>query len=382
MVMHWRLTAIVVALLVITGMGQTLGSHSTGAQDATPATPCPLTTTAENAGLVRDFWEDVYNGRDPQRVAAFLADDFVRHDPGLPPVSQSGLEDDVARTAAQLTDFPDLRVRIDDLIAAEDQVVARLTWRGTQDDSLEPWGAPATGRTAEFAVISVVRIECGRFVEEWVLFDDLSMLRQLGIITDDELATIGSAASGSPAGMVTLSPDASPVAAAPTVTAPVTSIRPRVFIASSVEGLPIAEAIAVDLQYFAEVTIWSEGVFHLSEGSLAALEEVANESDFAIAVLTADDLVTRRGQVHPVARDNVIFELGFFMGRLGTERTFMVYSRTNSPTLPSDLSGVTVATFAERADGNVEAAVGPASTQIREAMQAVLAAEAEDEPAE
>ena len=50
----------------------------------------------------------------------------------------------------------------------------------------------------------------------------------------------------------------------------------------------------------------------------------------------------------------------------------MVYSRDH-PTLPSELAGITPATFAERADGNLAAAVGPATTQIRQAMQAVLA---------
>ena len=74
-------------------------------------------------------------------------------------------------------------------------------------------------------------------------------------------------------------------------------------------------------------------------------------------------------------RDNVLFEHGFFMGRLGVERTYMVYSRNDPPTLPSDLAGIIPATFAERADGNLVAAIGPATTQIRQAMQSVLAAE-------
>jgi predicted nucleotide-binding protein len=150
-----------------------------------------------------------------------------------------------------------------------------------------------------------------------------------------------------------------------------------------VEGLPIAEAIALDLQFVADVTIWDEGVFPLSEGTLPALDAVADQSDFAIVVLTADDLTTKRGQTHAVPRDNVLFELGFFMGRLGVERTYMVISRDTPPTLPSDLAGITPATLTELADGNLAAAIGPASTQIRQAMQAMLAAEEDmDEPEE
>jgi predicted nucleotide-binding protein len=177
--------------------------------------------------------------------------------------------------------------------------------------------------------------------------------------------------------------EATPVAQVSPTIAPVSTPRPRVFIASSVEGLPIAEAIALDLQFVADATIWDQGVFSLSEGTLPALDAVANQSDFAIVVLTADDMTTKRGRTNPVPRDNVLFELGFFMGRLGVERTYMVSSRDNPPTLPSDLAGITPATFAERADGNLAAAIGPATTQIRQAMQEVMAAEADrDEPQE
>jgi steroid delta-isomerase-like uncharacterized protein len=373
--MHWKSTVIIVAVTVMTGTVGTLGGLPTRAQDATPMTSCPVTTPEENAALMREYWEEVYNGHDPTRVEQFVAQDFVRHDPGLPQADQAGIEDDIARTAAQLADFPDLEVRIDELIAEGDSVVARLTWRGTNLAPLEPWGAPATGRSAEFAAVSIVRVDCGRLAEEWALFDDLTMLRQLGIITDAELASVDRAASESAADAGTPIPAATPVAASSTATSPEQSGPPRVFIASSVEGLEIAEAIEVDLQYFADVTIWDQGVFHLSEGSLAALDEIADQSDFAIAVLTADDMTTKRGQTHAVPRDNVIFELGFFMGRLGLDRTYMVYSRDNPPTLPSDLQGVMAATYAERADGNLEAEVGPASIQIREAMEAVIAAE-------
>src|SRR5215213_4480169 len=180
---------------------------------------------------------------------------------------------------------------------------------------------------------------------------------------------------GSVGSLPTRAQQATPVAAVSPTIAPIQSPRPRVFIASSVEGLPIAEAIALDMQFVADVTIWDQGVFPVSEGTLPALDAVADQSDFAVVVLTADDLTTKRGQTYPVPRDNVLFELGFFIGRLGVERTYMVSSRDRPPTLPSDLAGITPATFAERADGNLAAAIGPAATQIRQAMQAVLESE-------
>ena len=194
------------------------------------------------------------------------------------------------------------------------------------------------------------------------------------VVTTGLVALIGM--MGSAGSLPTRAQEATPVAAVSPTIAPVSTPRPRVFIASSVEGLPIAEAIALDLQFVADVTIWDQGVFPLSAGTLPALAAVADQSDFAIVVLTADDRTTKRGQTSPVPRDNVLFELGFFMGRLGVDRTYMVTSRDHPPTLPTDLAGITPATFAERADGNLAAAIGPASTQIRHAMQAVMTAEA------
>ena len=147
--MHWRQTALALTLAVITGVAGILGSPSTRAQEATPVAGCPTTSPEQNAALVRDYWQTVFNEKDPDSISNFLADDFVRHDPGVPEDSQPGIADDVARATAQLADFPDLHVSIDDLIVDGDKVATRLTWHGTLSDPLEPWGAPATGRAPE-----------------------------------------------------------------------------------------------------------------------------------------------------------------------------------------------------------------------------------------
>ena len=42
------------------------------------------------------------------------------------------------------------------------------------------------------------RVECGKLAEQWVVADYLSMMRQTGILTDDELATLGSTADATP----------------------------------------------------------------------------------------------------------------------------------------------------------------------------------------
>ena len=61
---------------------------------------------------------------------------------------------------------------------------------------------------------------------------------------------------------------------------------------------------------------------------------------YAIALLTADDIGSRQGEdrVRPRARQNVIFELGYFIGRLGRERVCALTK--GEPEIPSDYSGV------------------------------------------
>ncbi len=119
--------------------------------------------------------------------------------------------------------------------------------------------------------------------------------------------------------------------------------RPSVFIGSSSEGRQIAEYLQVLLDANCEVEIWSQGTFGVGDSTLASLVAALERFDFAVLVVTADDTGTARGQGYAAPRDNVLFELGLFMGALGPARTFIVVDRSNPPKLPTDLAGVTYA---------------------------------------
>lgn len=145
--------------------------------------------------------------------------------------------------------------------------------------------------------------------------------------------------------------------------------RPRVFIGSSIEGLEVAEAVQLGLDYDAECTIWSQGVFGLSSGTLESLLRAVKDFEFAILVLSPDDLIHKRGTARNSPRDNVLFELGLFMGALGRERTYLVLCRDKAIDLPTDLAGVAVADYGHRADGNLQAALGSVCTRIKTAIR-------------
>lgn len=124
---------------------------------------------------------------------------------------------------------------------------------------------------------------------------------------------------------------------------------PRIFIASSSEGLAEAQALhdglCARLSRRADVRLWTSE-FGLSSTYIEALEQQAREADFAIAVFSGDDRVTSRARRQQAPRDNVIFELGLFIGALGRPRCFVVHRRDADLKLPSDLLAVVSASYA------------------------------------
>ncbi|HVT17567.1 MAG TPA: TIR domain-containing protein [Thermoanaerobaculia bacterium] len=146
--------------------------------------------------------------------------------------------------------------------------------------------------------------------------------------------------------------------------------KPRLFVGSSQEGLEVARAVEFQLADDGEVTLWNEGVFGLGRGNLESLVLALDTFDVAVIVLTPDDLLVSRDDEYRSVRDNVLIELGLFLGRFGRERTFIVFDRDSGIKVPSDLAGVSFATFSsKRTDGNLTAALGPSCTQIRSALR-------------
>jgi hypothetical protein len=143
-----------------------------------------------------------------------------------------------------------------------------------------------------------------------------------------------------------------------------------VFVGSSSEGLDVARAVKRQFRDITKTDLWNEGVFLLNKSNLDSLLKAANLYDFAILCLTPDDLLRSRGKKHSAPRDNILFELGLFMGRMGIYRTFVICEERAK--LPSDFAGISVSTFSAPQDGNLLSAVSNACSEIREAMQETL----------
>jgi hypothetical protein len=122
----------------------------------------------------------------------------------------------------------------------------------------------------------------------------------------------------------------------------------KLFIGSSSEAKKYAEEAKSILKDHFDVTIWYENalgssVFNLNQNFLTDLLKASLEFDFGILIGTKDDKVKcgRTRKLQP--RDNVIFELGLFTGRLGISKCAFVVEEDVK--LPSDINGITLAIF-------------------------------------
>ncbi|MDT8339310.1 MAG: nucleotide-binding protein [Sulfurimonas sp.] len=144
---------------------------------------------------------------------------------------------------------------------------------------------------------------------------------------------------------------------------------PNVFIASSTEGISVAEAVNIKLEYDAKVKQW-DNAFDLSSVTINSLIKRANNTDYGVFVFHKDDETTIRGETYSTVRDNVLFELGLFIGALGIEKCFVLIpkSKEGEFRLPTDLSGVTMTSYDDALDNMVDA-VTTSCAKIKHAIK-------------
>jgi hypothetical protein len=148
-------------------------------------------------------------------------------------------------------------------------------------------------------------------------------------------------------------------------------MKPRLFIGSSSEHLMAAYDVQSNLERDADATVWDQDIFAVSQSTLDSLLQVLDNFDFGLFVFAPVDVTKLRGVEHQTVRDNVVFELGLFVGRLGRERSFLVLPRDIAHFhLPTDLLGIKPETYdPHRDDENLRAALGPACNVFRKVIR-------------
>jgi steroid delta-isomerase-like uncharacterized protein len=140
-------------------------------------------STESNKALVRRFFE-AFNAGDLDAAVAVFAPNAVVHNSGAPdPLNLEGFGQ---LAGVFLAAFPGGQHSIDDIVVEGDKVVTRITYRGAHTGDL--MGMPPTGKHVAVSAMTIDKIANGKIVETWRLFDQMSMMQQLGVIPAPEQA--------------------------------------------------------------------------------------------------------------------------------------------------------------------------------------------------
>ncbi|MGH2855216.1 MAG: TIR domain-containing protein [Solirubrobacteraceae bacterium] len=141
----------------------------------------------------------------------------------------------------------------------------------------------------------------------------------------------------------------------------------KVFIGAPTEDGGLAVALQGLLEKCSSVRVWHQGDFEANRGTLESLLIAIDAYDFACFLAPPVDIVESRNTTHEATRDNIIFEYGLFLGRLGPDRVFLIYPRDTDLTLPSDLKGVNHLSYKPvDADNPASAVLGPPAQKVEE----------------
>ncbi len=131
----------------------------------------------ENKKTVRRY-QEIYNSNDLDSLREVVSENL--RTPKIMSGIPTGMEGAKVAHRIMLAGFPDYQTIIDDLIAEDDKVVARITMSGTNTGSF--MGMPATGKHVSFTGIYMARIANGKIVEHWGEEDGVGLLQQLGVL--------------------------------------------------------------------------------------------------------------------------------------------------------------------------------------------------------
>lgn len=129
-----------------------------------------------NIAVVRRLFDVIETGEQAKVETAF-AENWVNHDPSLPPMQ--GLEG-ARQLVALWGGLSKRKVVIEDSVSDGDRVAVRFRITGTHTGDMV--GIPATGRLVNLTATGIFRIVDGKAADNWVNFDALGLLQQVGTV--------------------------------------------------------------------------------------------------------------------------------------------------------------------------------------------------------
>ncbi|MEF8789700.1 MAG: ester cyclase [Haloarculaceae archaeon] len=144
-------------------------------------------TTEETKDRVRETNERIFNRGDLDYVDEAYAEEMVMHN--VPHGEDYEGREAFKEWVRELREtFPDFEVELEDVIVGEEKVVTQYVARGTHEGPLPPMNVPATGKEVEFEGVTVHTMDGEVATEAWWYYDQLGVLRQLGIVPETPTA--------------------------------------------------------------------------------------------------------------------------------------------------------------------------------------------------
>jgi steroid delta-isomerase-like uncharacterized protein len=144
-----------------------------------------MSVLAHNQRLILRYFEEAWNQGLVEVLDELIDANYINHNPGLPdPVpGPEGLKP-IIKAIRQ--GIPDVHFTIHDMVVSGDKVAVRSAMTGTHLGDL--FGIPPSGNRLAVAQMQIEHIVNGKIVAHWRQSDDLSLLRQLGVIPKNELS--------------------------------------------------------------------------------------------------------------------------------------------------------------------------------------------------
>ena len=143
-----------------------------------------------DAEHVRDLFRrlaESMNSRELEQLDDILTEDFRRHCEATPDVTIRSREDFKEFLRAYTLAFPDNVQTFEQIVVEGDRAGFWATYEGTQQGDMGPF--PANGRRTKFTFGGVAHIRDGRIAEWWVIWDNMTILAQLGHLPAPEPAS-------------------------------------------------------------------------------------------------------------------------------------------------------------------------------------------------
>jgi len=130
----------------------------------------------ENKAILYRLTEELWMKHNLSIFEEVYASDVVYHGPSI---EIHGRDDLKNLTRSYLTAFPDMKVTMRELLVEEDMVAFRYNMEAVHKGKLQE--IPPTGKKIKLTGIIIQRFSKGKVVEEWEEYDQLGMMKQLGM---------------------------------------------------------------------------------------------------------------------------------------------------------------------------------------------------------